>query len=339
MKKNRTAFLKIKILIIVILSNFLAFSLTVEDIIAKSKVDPEFAWDMYLLYISNQQTSDTETIDKLGKFLHAKRKLKDYEFAVKEDIEGLVNFLKSASLTKVMRYYLIDIFNKDTLLDYAINNVQNNPDVLYLFDVIIDVINEYDYEKISEELINVLLKDGGKKGYVQILSKVQSKDKLLRSIVKVLFEKLSKEKTEEKKQRYLEIYNSIVEYYPEYKEPNLKSSYKSSTPALKNLQENIQKLLEIISKKMFSSLKYLLLLVVAVCILLFSILLSFPIVRYYVWLTFGIWRKAALNYRKVVEKDPLNENKRLKLAQLYEKAGMYDEALNEYNFLKRIKLE
>ncbi|MFN3692307.1 MAG: hypothetical protein ACK4R7_05395, partial [Fervidobacterium sp.] len=59
MKKNLTGGLKSKffytLLFYLIFLQLLAFcAITVEDILNKSKIDPEFAWDMYLSYISNE---------------------------------------------------------------------------------------------------------------------------------------------------------------------------------------------------------------------------------------------------------------------------------------------
>ncbi|MGB9614030.1 MAG: tetratricopeptide repeat protein, partial [Fervidobacterium sp.] len=74
-------------------------------------------------------------------------------------------------------------------------------------------------------------------------------------------------------------------------------------------------------------------------LLSFILLFSIKIIRYRIFLLLGMKKAAVLTYKRIVEKDPLNEEKRLKLAQLYENAGMYEEAMNEYNFLKRIRLE
>ncbi|HOK34229.1 MAG TPA: tetratricopeptide repeat protein, partial [Fervidobacterium sp.] len=81
---------------------------------------------------------------------------------------------------------------------------------------------------------------------------------------------------------------------------------------------------------------YLILIALAILIVL---LLIIPSIRYRLYLLLGLKSKAAGVYKKIVDKDPFDEEKRLRLAQLYEEAGMYEEAMNEYNFLKRIKLE
>ncbi|PHJ12346.1 hypothetical protein IM41_07765, partial [Fervidobacterium sp. SC_NGM5_G05] len=101
MKKSRLDFLKILIgLAIIVLINSKVLSLNLNEILEKSKSDPEFAWNMYLIYISqvsNEQSQyiNSDEIDKVGKKIYAKRKLVQYKFALDEDVDGLIDFLKT----------------------------------------------------------------------------------------------------------------------------------------------------------------------------------------------------------------------------------------------------
>ncbi|MGC8955964.1 MAG: hypothetical protein ACP5JS_07755, partial [Fervidobacterium sp.] len=126
MKKNLLVFLKTIVALILLVSSLfspLLFSISVNDILEKSKSDPEFAWDMYLTYISQlSEATDTfakesKLIDELGKKLYAKRKLSNLDFAIKEDIPGLINFLKKNAISEI-KYYILDIFTEDVLREY-----------------------------------------------------------------------------------------------------------------------------------------------------------------------------------------------------------------------------
>ncbi|MCD6267485.1 MAG: tetratricopeptide repeat protein [Thermotogaceae bacterium] len=50
----------------------------------------------------------------------------------------------------------------------------------------------------------------------------------------------------------------------------------------------------------------------------------------------GLKKRALLCYKKVVEKNPTNPDVRLKLALLYEKLGMQEEAMREYEIIKKL---
>jgi len=50
----------------------------------------------------------------------------------------------------------------------------------------------------------------------------------------------------------------------------------------------------------------------------------------------GLKKKALLCYKKIVEKNPTNPDVRLKLALLYEKLGMQEEAMREYEIIKKL---
>lgn len=337
MKKNHLGFLKaIIILITISLSHTLIFSLTVEDIINKSRTDPEFAWDMYLLYISNQVSSNKENIDKLGQFLYAKRKLRDYEFAIKEDIEGLINFLQSNILDNTIKYYLLSIFSEENLFKYVQEKIDSTPNVLYLFSL----IKNYDSEAFSERLLNILLRNTKMvPNYIQVLSKVQNSEILISGLINHLKRKFNTTNNNNDKNSYLEIYEQIVAIYPQYKDQTFDKSLSLKTFSFSSFWKNVLDLSKSKIHNLMNSKKLFKIITMLSLSLAFLLLLLLPIVRYYIYSLFQSWKMAALVYKKIVEKDPLNEEKRLKLAQLYEKAGMYEEAMNEYNFLKRIKIE
>uniref|UniRef100_A0A7C5U2S6 Tetratricopeptide repeat protein n=1 Tax=Fervidobacterium nodosum TaxID=2424 RepID=A0A7C5U2S6_9BACT len=339
MKKNHLDFLKVIVFLITVSSiNTIVFSFTVEDIIDKSRTDPEFAWDMYLLYISNQEFADNNQIDKLGQFLYAKRQLKNYEFALKEDIDGLIKFLKSNRANNKIKYYLLNIFSQERLFEYALEKLKITPDVLYLFDL----ISNYDYETFSKELLNILTDKKIASKYVQVISKLQSNETLVKSLMDHLKKQFTNTESIEEKKTYFEIYKQLLVYYPEYKDQIFEKFGKklsSKTFSFRDFFNDFGSFLKNVFAVFIGSKQNVMILIVILLSIILLLLLLIPSVRYYIYSLLGSWRMAALVYRKIVEKDPLNEEKRLKLAQLYEKAGMYEEAMNEYNFLKRIKLE
>lgn len=339
MKKNHLDFLKVIVFLITVSSiNTIVFSLTVEDIIDKSRTDPEFAWDMYLLYISNQEFADNNQIDKLGQFLYAKRQLKNYEFVLKEDIDGLIKFLKSNRVNNKIKYYLLNIFSQERLFEYALEKLKTTPDVLYLFDL----ISNYDYETFSKELLNILKDKKIASKYVQVISKLQSNETLVKSLMAHLKKQFTNTEITEDKKTYFEIYKQLLVYYPEYKDQVFEKFGKKLSSKMFSFRDffnDFGSFLKNVFAVFIGSKQNVMILIVTLLPIILLSLLLIPNMRYYIYSLLGSWRMAALVYKKIVEKDPLNEEKRLKLAQLYEKAGMYEEAMNEYNFLKRIKLE
>ncbi|MFN3691459.1 hypothetical protein [Fervidobacterium nodosum] len=338
MKKSRLDFLKILIgLAIIVLINSKVLSLNLNEILEKSKSDPEFAWNMYLIYISqvsNEQSQyiNSDEIDKVGKKIYAKRKLVQYKFALDEDVDGLIDFLKTNAITEKTKYLLLDIFDGESLSNYLLKNLKNNIDSLYL----LKIIRIPDKDQFSKSLMALLeQKVLSKKFFETVLPSLpqQIKDELLNMIIEEItnFVK-NKNITNEEKISLANVYKDILKYYPSYKNSFIERRLKLN----KNILVSIW---EFLIKFSFSTLSNIRILITILLLVALLISFSLRIIRYRIFLLLGLKKLAALSYKKIVEKDPLNEEKRLKLAQLYESAGMFDEALNEYNFLKRIKFE
>jgi len=51
------------------------------------------------------------SVQDLGRLIYAKRKLKDYDFVLKEDVNGLLDFLAVHEFTTTGKYYLFDVFD------------------------------------------------------------------------------------------------------------------------------------------------------------------------------------------------------------------------------------
>ncbi|MGC8820510.1 MAG: tetratricopeptide repeat protein [Fervidobacterium sp.] len=343
MKKNLLVFLKTIVALILLVSSLfspLLFSISVNDILEKSKSDPEFAWDMYLTYISQlSEATDTfakesKLIDELGKKLYAKRKLSNLDFAIKEDIPGLINFLKKNAISEI-KYYILDIFTEDVLREYFKEHL-DNLDTLHL----LKLIPITDDKIFSQKLIAILLKEETSKAFFEnILPSTPASSMILDNLVNEIEADVKVNilnKDEEKVKLLIELYKRVITYYPSYKSTELEKIVKKSS---RNLSDILQFMVSFISS-IISSVKGNLKIVAAGMVLLsFILLFSIKIIRYRIFLLLGMKKAAVLTYKRIVEKDPLNEEKRLKLAQLYENAGMYEEAMNEYNFLKRIRLE
>ncbi|MFN3691777.1 MAG: tetratricopeptide repeat protein, partial [Fervidobacterium sp.] len=194
-----------------------------------------------------------------------------------------------------------------------------------------------------ESIINKVLKTQDEKHLDLLLSKFFPK--LMKEDVKnKLLEELSEElekvyistSNEKEKEKYKSLYNVVKKYYPNYEISSLEDGSNKSKflKFLQNLQHLNKFFLPVLSQKGVIVTATLL-----VTLLLLSLFLLSPFIRHKFFVVFGMKKRAALAYKKIVEKDPLNEEKRLKLAQLYEEAGMYDEALNEYNFIKTLKID
>lgn len=312
-------------------------SLNLNEILEKSKSDPEFAWNMYLIYISqlsNEQSQyiNSDEIDKVGKKIYAKRKLVQYKFALDEDVDGLIDFLKTNAITEKTKYLLLDIFDEESLSNNLLKNLKNNIDSLFL----LKIIRIPDKNQLSKSLMALLeQKTLLKKFFETVLPSLpqQIKDELLNMIIEEITNYVkNKDITNEKKTSLAAMYQDMLKYYPSYKNPFIERKLKLN----KNILVSIWQFLIKFSFNTLSNIG-----VLITITLLTALLISFALrnIRYRIFLLLGLKRLAALSYKRIVEKDPLNEEKRLKLAQLYEAAGMFDEALNEYNFLKRIKFE
>ena len=343
MKKNLLAFhrkndpwtlLPIFILCLTALST-LTFPITLDDILEKAKIDPDFAWDMYLSYISQLSPTiskaESEKIEKIGRVLNAKRKLKEYDFALTESIPKLIAFLKSSKLSQKTKFYILEIFGEDNLIAYLDEKLSKDINTLLLLDIIsIDTINGRYYSRV----LNLISKDENKRNefFEVVLKRVDNSSELTKRLLDELYSKYLESPKEYREE--------IIALYKEFRVHNYKHTKFENIIAKQNSW--YRKVLSFLSD-IFNSLSPLFLelnfLIMLLLIIAVTILFSMPIVRYKILYALGLKKQAASTYRRIVDKDPLNEEKRLILAQLYEEAGMYEEAMNEYNFLKRIKIE
>ncbi|HOK87268.1 MAG TPA: tetratricopeptide repeat protein [Fervidobacterium sp.] len=347
MRTNLTGSVKIIVILMVIISSFVGLPITVQEIRERSKEDPEFAWDMYLVYLSSIDNPDQ--FQDLGRFLYAKRKLKSYDFVVKEDVNGLIEFLKNSEFTTSGKYYLLDVFDKEFLLKYLSDNLEDNDDVLYLFKLFPERVNDY-----LDRIFPKLVENEQIRNYIFFKLITRRPEPEIEEFVDAFYNRLFEEckeiKDENKRQMYIDAYNAVkvlnAEKYvddrfeklmvfspPDDNEKtvagNIDESTETTTPDIQASRPIISFIKEV-------GLPFILLTIV---IVLVFVLMIIPFTRYHLYLLFGLKGRAARVYKKIVEKDPFDEEKRLKLAQLYEEAGMYEEALSEYSFLKRIKLE
>ncbi|ODN31298.1 tetratricopeptide repeat protein [Fervidobacterium thailandense] len=300
-------------------------ALTVEEILEKSKEDPEVAWDLYLVLLSSSDSP--ESLEELGRFLHAKRKLKNFRFAVEEDVDGLVSFLASNVVKPEMKMYILEIFGEEKLTAHLKENLAEEPQSVALLKVV-PTVDEETLELVYESFI----KNDKVRRY--LLSELKKGDRNLEKLFGKLLAMLYNDYTSAKgaeKGRYMNMYVEIKQVsngqllYPQF-ESLIESERKLSLTTI---------ILPILSTfERFSRF-----LPFALPPIVLAILLTIPTFRFWFYMALGMKKRAALVYKRIVEKDPLNEEKRLKLAQLYESAGMYEEALSEYNFLQRIKME
>jgi tetratricopeptide (TPR) repeat protein len=313
-----------------------AFGLTLDEILEKSKTDPDFAWDMYLSFISqlssNVSTVESKKIEQVGRIINAKRKLKELDFAIKEDIEGLIRFLKTNSIDSTLKYLILEIFGEENLEKYLNNNLSHNLDVLLLTNILTVDVKDY-----AESVLDVITRDDkAKKQFLDIvLKRLDKKDVFINSIFEYMYQRYSNTDKDDK-----EIRSRILELYKDFKaagytdtrfESILNKTNKTWYKFWHSFLEFSSRLSQFADNFVFVTFG----LVVVSILVLFSL----KFVRYKIFYILGFKKLAALTYRRIVDKDPLNEDKRLTLAQLYEEAGMFEEAMNEYNFLKRIKLE
>jgi len=381
MKKNLTDSVRIVVILLMVICSVVAFSITVQEIRDKSKEDPDFAWDMYLAYLSSSDNPDQ--LQDLGRLIYAKRKLKDYDFVLKEDVNGLLDFLAVHEFTTTGKYYLFDVFDKEFLIKYLSDNLETNTAAVYLFKLFPERMSDY-----LDQLFPKLLQDNEIRTFIfsNVVGRYPETDGFATEFFDKLFQTYEKATSVTQRKAYLDVYAAIKsideQKYADIRfEKELTSLARSADATLlssnkvdnkddgasvtgsatKSISDtsttadatvtqsagtqnaNGAKISPSSSSSTFlkfNAIKirpvYLILIALAILIVL---LLIIPSIRYRLYLLLGLKSKAAGVYKKIVDKDPFDEEKRLRLAQLYEEAGMYEEAMNEYNFLKRIKLE
>jgi len=392
MKKNLTDSVRIVVILLMVICSVVAFSITVQEIRDKSKEDPDFAWDMYLAYLSSSDNPDQ--LQDLGRLIYAKRKLKDYDFVLKEDVNGLLDFLAVHEFTTTGKYYLFDVFDKEFLIKYLSDNLETNTAAVYLFKLFPERMSDY-----LDQLFPKLLQDNEIRTFIfsNVVGRYPETDGFATEFFDKLFQTYEKATSATQRKEYIDVYVAIksideqkyadarfekeltslaknVNFANPSTDATLLSSNKVDNKddgasvtgsATKNISDigatvdatvtqsastqvstqnvNGAKISPSSSSSTFlkfNAIKirpvYLILIALAILIVL---LLIIPSIRYRLYLLLGLKSKAAGVYKKIVDKDPFDEEKRLRLAQLYEEAGMYEEAMNEYNFLKRIKLE
>ncbi|MEN6590424.1 MAG: tetratricopeptide repeat protein [Fervidobacterium sp.] len=377
MKKNLTGSVKIMVILLVVISSTVVLPITVQEIRDKSKEDPDFAWDMYLAYLSSSDNPDQ--LQDLGRLIYAKRKLKDYDFVLKEDVNGLLDFLAVHEFTTTGKYYLFDVFDKEFLIKYLSDNLENKSTTVYLFKLFPERMNDY-----LEQLFPKILHDDKVRTFIfsNVVGKYQSADEFKTEFFDKLFQTYENATSATQRKEYIDVYVAIKsideQKYADARFEKELTSLARSTDAtlLSSNKDDSMSVTGSATKSIsdtsttadatvtqsagtqnangakispssssstflkFNAIKirpvYLILIALAILIVL---LLIIPSIRYRLYLLLGLKSKAAGVYKKIVDKDPFDEEKRLRLAQLYEEAGMYEEAMNEYNFLKRIKLE
>ncbi|AMW32117.2 hypothetical protein SAMN04488510_12924 [Fervidobacterium changbaicum] len=321
------------IIALILLTPATSFCLSLGEILEKSKEDPDFAWDMYLSYISQLSpyvsNEESRRIEQLGRILNAKRKLKDFDFALKEDVDGLIKFLKTSTLKPNLKYYILEIFGEEKLIDYLNSNLSRNIDALLILNVLTIDVKDY-----AKDVLEIISKDTKTKEklFSEVLKNLEKRNAFVQYVLEELYQRYA-DADKEMKARILELYKDFKAhgFVDERFERILAKKNKLWFVIWSSVKEFFSHLLNVGKNLLFSTV----FLVVLVVIVLFSIRYT----RYEIFYLLGLKKLAAQTYRKIVDKDPLNEEKRLRLAQLYEEAGMFEEAMNEYNFLKRIKLE
>ncbi len=302
------------------LFNCILFSQSLEKIIEVSKEDPEFAWDMYLSFLQSAAltTANESEIENIGKMLHSKRILKDYDFVMKEDIKGLIQFLKTTQPSLKMKTHIFNIF---TNLESELENFDpRTPDTLYL----LSLYDNYPFKVVFEKIYNYCLENPQEiDKFYQIFSSLKKENFFSVSMIGFLEEKVDEKLTKEEKLKYSKIYQFFAE--KGFKDKQLERAFSTKPIFFPKITLNFNG---------FGNYWFIILLAT-----ILILILTIRITRFYILYTLGLKKLAVLTYKKIVEKDPLDEQKRLKLAQLYESVGMYEEAMNEYNFLSRIKLE
>lgn len=364
------------VVLILLVISIIGFSVTKDEIINLSKENPKEAWKLYLEYVLDNPT-DT-SLETMGKELKVKISLMNdprLSFLIKQDIKELKNFLKNTTPSATEVEIIFQLFPQ---INEISKNTLEKPEYDTFLDniILLKIANPEIDEKISAqnltnfflkyptmltyEVINILSqkdfsKDLGYNILKYIVDNIENFEEVQYPILNRIVEFAEKiggkftSKYLNDLKKYVEL-NNILNETSENIDinkakltiENLSIKKYNLSSKLENILNNTQKNnIKDSSKKTSTSqnssnnTNYIMILLL---VMLAIIVVSFKLVRFYLFYILGLKKMAAKVYKKIVDKDPLNEEKHLKLAQLYEEAGMYDKALEEYNILKRIKI-
>ncbi|HRV38272.1 MAG TPA: hypothetical protein P5156_06315, partial [Fervidobacterium sp.] len=204
MKKNLTDSVRIVVILLVVICSVVAFPITVQEIRDKSKEDPDFAWDMYLAYLSSSDNPDQ--LQDLGRLIYAKRKLKDYDFVLKEDVNGLLDFLAVHEFTTTGKYYLFDVFDKEFLIKYLSDNLETNTAAVYLFKLFPERMSDY-----LDQLFPKLLQDNEIRTFIfsNVVGRYPETDGFATEFFDKLFQTYEKATSVTQRKAYLDVYAAI----------------------------------------------------------------------------------------------------------------------------------
>lgn len=322
-------------LLMVLLTTSVGLGITAQEVRERSRTDPEAAWDLYLFLL--QRSPEPEELESLGRFVFAKRKLKEFKFVLEEDIPQLVSHLASHDTDVRTRSYLMEVFDVDRLNQYIASNLKRDRNVLYLL-TLMPTVEETTLGLVVEKLIED--QSARRMVFGKLRKSILPITKIKDRFIGRLTDLVAASTGQSDRKRYLSIYVDVRQLVgPEFSHPELDKMaglggrHQRGTGLLTRFLSAVTGFVKKGGSWFFP-------LVATVSLTATSLtLFAFPNLRYHVYKTLGLKRRAAIVYRRIVERDPLNEEKRLKLAQLYEEAGMVEEAMNEYSFLQRIRLE
>ncbi|QTA37869.1 tetratricopeptide repeat protein [Thermosipho ferrireducens] len=362
--------------ILVITLSIIILGINKNQILDVSKSNPERAWGMFLDYVLENPT-DT-SLENIGHIIKAKLTLKNisgFDFAIQENFDEFINYVQNTtppasilnslltifpqtneSVRKAIETPEFDTFNRYLRLLKIVNpeinskiagkNLVNffvkyptflsydNISLLKLSKYSKDIgtnmliyiatnINDFDEKNIPiiARIIEIAKELGG-----NLSSSILKAIETYASITRRLSENLTQDELFQIKKEITElpVKHSLLTQTVEKKLNNI-----NENSEIKNIPENLN--IKKNTKKDFNIIPWL-------STSLLFILISFRIIRFYIFYIFGLKKLAALTYKKIVNNSPMDEEKHLRLAQLYEEAGMYDEALEEYNLIKRLKL-
>ncbi|WP_233186234.1 lipopolysaccharide assembly protein LapB [Thermotoga sp. KOL6] len=343
---------------------FLAFSLLFATSLDKikniSRENLDKAIDMFLDYVKGHPKDPD--IEKVGEFLFAKKHLVEkYPFLAKEivseDLKGFLKKLKtfpktfSSKETKLLEKIFPD-------LKSFIEDLQSVEDILIYpsFWKLGIPLRIKDPESFVSKLIERFFEDPFLLSYefITALSKIENSKELGEKIVSNVEKMPLQEKNYPYMLRLFEIarmlgYNRPSDLEEELRNYFLLSAKLSASSSPKELEELVteyekltipkeelrKKLLVFSSKVKRENSEdhryYYLLILFLPFLFFFSSRFRAQIYR-----IFGAKKRAASLYLKLLQKYPENVKLRLKLAHLYEELGMHEEAMKEYEIIKKL---
>ncbi|AIY88758.1 MULTISPECIES: tetratricopeptide repeat protein [unclassified Thermotoga] len=348
--------MRIIFILLLLIPSLLTMALSLEEIKSLSKTNLDNAIDLFLDYMK-KHPSDPE-LENVGEFLFAKKKLVEKHPSlsreiISEDFHGLLEKLRDTEemFSEEEVPLLEEIFPELKSFAEKLQDVEEFLSSPFFWKLGISLKIE-NPEKFAEDLVNRFLEDPFVFSFevVEALSKVENAEEIAYHLVRKAKEIPLKEESYSYILRLFEVAHHLGYSETDELEEQIKKyfSISAKVDASGNVEEILdeyeqltipkeklrEKLAAVSKKSKVSEEKR------GRYYPFFLVFLALPFLsarfRASFYRRIGMKKRAASIYLKLLQKQPENVKLRLKLARLYEEIGMHEEAMKEYEIIKKL---